>query len=146
MEINDVHMSHKILPSFSLAIGFTILAGITMMPISANSPWQMFQYMCPYLSAQSPQCAMIYHQQIPQQQQQQQTYLPQPQQPQQLYPQQQQPILPQPQQPILPQQLPQQQLPIQQQQQLCPDGSQPDANGVCPIPQQQTLPPINQTR
>ena len=121
-------MSHKILPLFSVVIGFTILAGITMIPISANSPWQLFQHMCPYLSAQSPQCAMVNNQQLPQ--------------PQQPYPQQQQPILPQPQQPILPQ--PQQ--PIPQQQQLCPDGSQPDVNGICPIPQQQTLPPINQTR
>jgi DNA segregation ATPase FtsK/SpoIIIE, S-DNA-T family len=134
-------MSHKILPLFSVVIGFTILAGITMIPISANSPWQLFQHMCPYLSAQSPQCAMVNNQQLPQPQQpypQQQQPYPQQQQPypqqQQPYPQQQQPILPQPQQPI------------PQQQQLCPDGSQPDANGICPIPQQQTLPPINQTR
>jgi hypothetical protein len=104
---------------------FLFATVIALMAIPALSPWQLFQSMCPYFSAQSPQCAMLLRQQ-------------------QLQTQQQLPILPQPQQ--------QQLLPYQQQQQLCPDGSQPDATGNCPItqqqqqiPQYQQAPPLSST-
>jgi hypothetical protein len=111
---------------------FLFTTVIALMAIPALSPWQLFQSMCPYFSAQSPQCAMLLRQQQLQTQQQL------PSQQQQL------PILPQPQQ--------QQLLPYQQQQQLCPDGSQPDATGNCPItqqqqqiPQYQQAPPLSST-
>jgi hypothetical protein len=82
---------------------------------SGLTPWQLFKALCPYVSAQSPQCIQLYQQQQQQLQQQQQ-----------------QPFTGQ--QPFSTQ---------QPQQQLCPDGSQPDANGNCPTTQQQTLPIAN---
>lgn len=60
-----------------------ILGVMTLMVISAPflTPWQLFQQLCPYFNAQSPQCVML-QQQL---QQQQQPFLSQPyqQQPQQ---------------------------------------------------------------
>jgi len=87
-----------------------ILGVMTLMVILAPflTPWQLFQQLCPYFNAQSPQCVML-QQQLKQQQQLQQ------------------------QQPFLPQPYPQQ----QPQQQLCSDGSLPDANGNCPLIQPQ---------
>jgi hypothetical protein len=87
-----------------------ILGLMTLMVIAAPflTPWQLFQQLCPYFGAQSPQCAMIQQQLQQQQLQQGQPFLSQPYQ--------------QPQQP---------------QQQLCSDGSLPDANGNCPIVQPQ---------
>jgi hypothetical protein len=88
------------------------LGVMTLMVILAPflTPWQLFQQLCPYFNAQSPQCVML-QQQLSQQQQQQQPFLSQPYQ--------------QPQQP---------------QQQLCSDGSLPDANGNCPIIQPPFIP------
>jgi hypothetical protein len=78
---------------------------------SGLTPWQLFRALCPYVSAQSPQCIQLYQQQ---QQLQQQPFTGQ--------------------QPFSTQ---------QPQQQLCPDGSQPDANGNCPTTQQQAPPIAN---
>jgi hypothetical protein len=59
---------------------------ITLAWVPFLTPWQLFQLLCPYLNAQSPQCNLL--QQQLQQQQQQQPFLSQPYQ-QQPYPQQQ---------------------------------------------------------
>jgi len=61
-----------------------ILGVITLMVISVPflTPWQLFQQLCPYLGAQSPQCAML-QQQLQQQQQLGQPFLSQPYQQQQ---------------------------------------------------------------
>ena len=32
---------------------------VTLISISAVTPWQLFQSMCPYIGAQSPQCAFL---------------------------------------------------------------------------------------
>lgn len=101
--------------------GYSLLfsALIIIMAVPSISPWQLFQSMCPYLGAQSPQC-QAFMQQLQQQLQQQQPFLSQPQ-------------VPQVQQPYQPyQQQPQQQQPI-----VCPDGSIVDSNGNCPVIQQQ---------
>ena len=44
---------------------------VTLISISAVTPWQLFQSMCPYIGAQSPQCAFLQQQQLQQLQQQQ---------------------------------------------------------------------------
>jgi hypothetical protein len=49
---------------FPIGITITIMAS---MSVQAMTPWQLFQSLCPYFSAQSPQCAML-QQQLQQQQ------------------------------------------------------------------------------
>jgi hypothetical protein len=57
-----------------------LLAGmmIIIAIIPSITPWQLFQSMCPYIGAQSPQCQVFTQQQQPYQQQQQ-PFLSQPQ-------------------------------------------------------------------
>jgi hypothetical protein len=68
---------------------FVLTAVIALFAASGSTPWQLFQSLCPFVSAQSPQCLsgtiqpQIPQQQIPQQQ------IPQQQIPQQQIPQQQ---------------------------------------------------------
>lgn len=100
-------MSEKTSTHQFISANVILVIIITLIGAPFLTPWQLFQQLCPYLSAQSSQCAML-QQQLSQQQQQQQPFLSQPYQ--------------QPQQP---------------QQQLCSDGSLPDVNGNCPIVQPQ---------
>jgi hypothetical protein len=81
-----MHMSEKRNANHFILANMILAIIITLVWIPFLTPWQLFQQLCPYLSAQSPQCAML--QQQLQQQQQQQPFLSQPYQ-QQPYPQQQ---------------------------------------------------------
>jgi hypothetical protein len=55
--------------SISLISASAILV-LIMTPLVASflTPWQLFQQLCPYFGAQSPQCAMLQQQQQQQQQ------------------------------------------------------------------------------
>jgi hypothetical protein len=82
-------MNEKISSStshFIYANSILVVIVITLIGAPFLTPWQLFQQLCPYLNAQSPQCNLL--QQQLQQQQQQQPFLSQPYQ-QQPYPQQQ---------------------------------------------------------
>ncbi|MGB7636148.1 MAG: hypothetical protein WBL88_01100 [Nitrososphaeraceae archaeon] len=48
-----------------------------MISISAVTPWQLFQSLCPYIGAQSPQCAFLQQQLLQQPLSQQQQIPPQ---------------------------------------------------------------------
>jgi hypothetical protein len=98
-------MSEKTSTHQFISANVILVIIITLIGAPFLTPWQLFQQLCPYLSAQSSQCAMLQ---------------------QQLSQQQQQPFLSQP-----------YQQPQQPQQQLCSDGSLPDANGNCQIIQPQ---------
>jgi hypothetical protein len=50
---------------------------VTLISISAVTPWQLFQSMCPYIGAQSPQCAFLQQQLLQQPLSQQQQIPPQ---------------------------------------------------------------------
>jgi hypothetical protein len=51
---------------------------VTLISISAVTPWQLFQSLCPYIGAQSPQCAFLQQQLLQQPLSQQQQIPPQP--------------------------------------------------------------------
>jgi hypothetical protein len=94
-------------------LAFLLPAIMGLIAVSALTPWQLFQSLCPYVSAQSSQCHGIgtQQQQQPFTQQQQQPFTQQQQQP--FTQQQQQPFTQQQQQPFTQQQ----QQPFTQQQQ-----------------------------
>jgi hypothetical protein len=73
-----MYMSEKRSSHHFIAANMILAIIITLVGAPFLTPWQLFQQLCPYFSAQSPQCAMLQQQQpflsqpYPQQQPQQQ--------------------------------------------------------------------------
>jgi hypothetical protein len=100
-----------------------LLPTMTLIAVSVLTPWQLFQSLCPYVSAQSSQCLGTGTQQQPFTQQQQQQPFTQQQQQQQPFTQQ------------------QQQQPFTQQQQQQPFTQQQPSTTVIPSTQPQLVSP-----